>query len=36
MKAITYLGKVEKLLGVPPTNRNWNTIKKVAEKLDNA
>ena len=36
MKAISYLGKVEKLLGVPATNRNWNTIKKVAEILDNA
>lgn len=36
MKAITYLGKIEKLLGVPATNRNWNTIQKVAEILDNA
>jgi uncharacterized protein (DUF1697 family) len=36
MKAISYLGKMEKLLGVPATNRNWNTIKKVAEILDNA
>ena len=36
MKAISYLGKVEKLLGVPATNRSWNTIKKVAEILDNA
>ena len=33
MKAITYLGKVEKLLGVPATNRNWNTIEKVAKIL---
>ena len=33
MKAISYLGKVEKLLGVPATNRNWNTILKVAEIL---
>jgi len=30
MKAISYLGKVEKLLGVPATTRNWNTILKVA------
>jgi uncharacterized protein (DUF1697 family) len=30
MKAISYLGKIEKLLGVPATNRNWNTIEKVA------
>ena len=35
MKAISYLGKIEKLLGVPATNRNWNTIKKIAEILDN-
>ena len=36
MKAISYLGKIEKLLGVPATTRNWNTIKKVAEILGNA
>jgi uncharacterized protein (DUF1697 family) len=33
MKAITYLGKIEKLLGVPTTTRNWNTIQKVAKTL---
>lgn len=33
MKAISYLGKVEKLLGVPVTTRNWNTIEKVAKIL---
>jgi uncharacterized protein (DUF1697 family) len=33
MKTISYLGKIEKLLGVPVTTRNWNTIKKVAEIL---
>jgi uncharacterized protein (DUF1697 family) len=33
MKVISYLGKIEKLLGVPATTRNWNTIKKVAEIL---
>jgi hypothetical protein len=33
MKAIGYLGKLEKLLGVPVTNRNWNTIEKVAKIL---
>ena len=33
MKAISYLGKVEKLLGVPATTRNWNTIEKVVEIL---
>jgi uncharacterized protein (DUF1697 family) len=33
MKAITYLDKIEKLLGVPATTRNWNTIQKVASIL---
>ena len=33
MKAIGYLGKIEKQLGVPATNRNWNTIEKVAKVL---
>jgi uncharacterized protein (DUF1697 family) len=33
MKAISYLGKIEKQLGVPATNRNWNTIEKVAKLL---
>jgi uncharacterized protein (DUF1697 family) len=33
MKAIGYLGKIEKLLGAPATNRNWNTILKVVEAL---
>ena len=33
MKAISYLGKIEKLLGMPATNRNWNTIEKVAKIL---
>lgn len=31
MKAIGYLGKIEKLLGVPATTRSWNTIQKVAQ-----
>ena len=34
MKAISYLGKIEKLLGVPATNRNWNTIEKIAKILE--
>ena len=34
MKAISYLGKIEKLLGVPTTTRNWNTIEKVAKILE--
>jgi len=29
MKAIGYLGKIEKILGVPATTRSWNTIEKV-------
>ena len=33
MKAIGYLGKIEKELGVPATNRNWNTMQKVAALL---
>jgi uncharacterized protein (DUF1697 family) len=33
MKAISYLGKIEKLLGVPITTRNWNTMEKVAKLL---
>ena len=36
MKAIGYLGKIEKLLGVPATNRNWNTIEKIVKLLRNA
>ena len=34
MKAISYLGKLEKLLGVPATNRNWNTIEKITKILE--
>lgn len=33
-KALSYLGKIEKILGVPGTVRNWNTIEKVAKVLD--
>ena len=33
MKAISHLGKIEKLLGVPATTRNWNTIEKVVKIL---
>ena len=33
MKAIGYLGKLEKQLGVPATNRNWNTIEKIVSVL---
>ena len=34
MEAISYLGKIEKLLGVPITTRNWNTIDKVVNVLN--
>ncbi|HEV2805702.1 MAG TPA: DUF1697 domain-containing protein [Chthoniobacterales bacterium] len=30
MKAIAALGKLEKQLGIAATNRNWNTIEKIA------
>jgi uncharacterized protein (DUF1697 family) len=36
MKAISYLGKLEKLLGVPATTRSWNTIEKVLKILNEA
>ena len=36
MKAIGYLGKIEKLVGVPATTRNWNTIEKIVKLLRNA
>jgi len=34
MKAIGYLGKIEKELGVPATNRNWNTIQRIVAILE--
>src|SRR5216110_346112 len=33
MKAIGYLGKVEKIFGVAATTRNWNTIQKIVQIL---
>jgi len=33
LKAIGYLGKIEKMLGVPATTRSWNTIEKIAKIL---
>jgi uncharacterized protein (DUF1697 family) len=36
MKAIGYLGKIEKMLGVPATTRNWNTIEKVSKILQHS
>lgn len=34
MKAISYLGKIEKILGAPGTIRNWNTVEKVLRILE--
>ncbi|MFN2540994.1 MAG: DUF1697 domain-containing protein [Chthoniobacterales bacterium] len=36
MKAIGYLGKIEKILGVAATTRNWNTIVKIVQVLTDA
>ena len=36
MKAISYLGKIERKLGVAATTRNWNTIQKVVNILNDA
>ena len=33
MKAISYLSRIEKRLGVPATTRNWSTIQKVVQIL---
>ncbi len=34
MKAIGYLGKLDRIFGVPVTTRNWNTIAAIATVLD--
>jgi hypothetical protein len=34
MKAIGYLGTLDRLFGVPATTRNWNTITAIARVLD--
>lgn len=36
LKAIGYLGKIEKILGVPGTVRNWNTMHKIVQSLNEA
>lgn len=33
MKAIRYLGNLEKIIGIPATNRNWNTIDRIVQVL---
>ena len=35
MKVIGYLGKLDRLFGVPVTTRNWNTITAIAKVLGN-
>jgi len=35
MKAISYLGQLEKVFGVPVTTRNWNTILTIVRILKN-
>ena len=35
MKVISYLGKIDRLFGVPVTTRNWNTITAIGKVLDN-
>jgi len=35
MKAIGYLGTLDRLFGVPVTTRNWNTISAIARVLEN-
>jgi uncharacterized protein (DUF1697 family) len=34
MKTIGYLGKLDQIIGVPVTTRNWNTIATIAKVLD--
>jgi uncharacterized protein (DUF1697 family) len=35
MKAIGYLGRLDRVFGVPVTTRNWNTVTAIATVLDN-
>jgi hypothetical protein len=34
MRAIGYLGQLERVLGVPVTTRSWNTILRIARTLE--
>ena len=34
MKVISYLGKFDRIFGVPATTRNWNTFAAIAKVLD--
>ena len=33
MKTVGYLGKIDKLIGVPGTTRNWNTVTSIINEL---
>ena len=33
MKAIDYLGRLDRVFGMPMTTRNWNTMTTIAEAL---
>jgi uncharacterized protein (DUF1697 family) len=35
MKVISYLGRFDRLFGIPTTTRNWNTITAIAKVLSN-
>jgi hypothetical protein len=35
MKVISYLGRFDRLFGIPTTTRNWNTITAIARVLGN-
>lgn len=35
MKAIGYLGRLDRLFGVPFTTRNWSTVTAIARVLGN-
>jgi uncharacterized protein (DUF1697 family) len=35
MKVISYLGRIDRLFGVPVTTRNWNTVTAIARTLHN-
>ena len=34
MKAISYLGTLDRIFGVPATTRNWNTLRAIGRVLD--
>jgi uncharacterized protein (DUF1697 family) len=36
MKAVGYLGEIDRVFGMPATTRNWNTIAAIARALEHA